>query len=136
MLRFYGVMKVGFGGVVRDEDGDVVVASCEWEQGNFEVDVAEAMAARHALSIAMEAGFSRIILETDCAKLANHLSKKKRELSCFGNVVHDILMLASGCSAFSVSHVGREGNQVAHHLAQGSLQYSAMRVWLELGRNT
>ena len=123
--------KVGLGGVVRDEIGEVVAATCVGEKGCFEVDAVEAMAARHAVFIALEAGFSNIILETDCLKLATHLSKKQRELSSFGNIVNDILLLVSSCNAFSVSHVGREGNWVAHHLAHGSLNYGGMRVWLE-----
>lgn len=70
--------NVRLGGVMRDDVRDVVAASCVWEQGNFAVDVAEAMAERHALSIAMEAGFSSVIVETDFFK-ACHTSFEEEE---------------------------------------------------------
>ncbi|KAL2906176.1 3-deoxy-manno-octulosonate cytidylyltransferase [Bienertia sinuspersici] len=85
---------------------------CNTITGKFEVDIMEAIAARHALSIAIEAGFRRVILETDNIKLAHHLSKKKMDLTAFGNMVEDILRLASQCQF--------GGNNVAHKLAKYS----------------
>lgn len=99
--------KVGLGGVVRDAKGDVVAATCVWVNGGFEVDVVKAMAARHALSIAIEVGFINVILQTDCLKLVMHLVKKKRELLGFGNVVSDILNLATSCNSIFFSAMWR-----------------------------
>ncbi|KAL2926896.1 Ephrin receptor 1 [Bienertia sinuspersici] len=63
---------VGFGAVVRDYDGDVVVAACKKKEGEYAVDVAEAMAMRFGLQIAIEAGFHKFILEVDNLKLFHH----------------------------------------------------------------
>ncbi|XP_021761367.1 uncharacterized protein LOC110726204 [Chenopodium quinoa] len=62
---------VGLGGVMRDHTGDVMVATCVKQKGCGNVDVAEASAARHAVSIAIEAGLDKIELETDSMNLFN-----------------------------------------------------------------
>ena len=49
--------STGLGGVVWNSVGDVMVASAWHVKGNFDADVSEAMAARHGLTIAVEAGF-------------------------------------------------------------------------------
>lgn len=43
----------------------------------------------------------------------------------------DILRLGSSCISLSFNHVRREGNRVAHKLANLSKEYSEMRVWIE-----
>ncbi|KAL2923399.1 ATP-dependent RNA helicase RhlB [Bienertia sinuspersici] len=62
--------KFGCAAVTRDHVGDVLVVSCEVTNGRIEVDVAEAVAARHGLHIAIEAGLNNLVLETDCMKLS------------------------------------------------------------------
>lgn len=108
--------SIGLGAIMRDNIGDVMVATCDFEEGCFEVDIAEAMATRHGLRIALEAGLSKIILETDCMKLFYALQKGKGDNSMFGCVVKDILTLASLCTSISYSHAKRNGNLAAHKL--------------------
>ncbi|XP_021768618.1 uncharacterized protein LOC110732940 [Chenopodium quinoa] len=122
---------VGFGGVMGDHMGDVVVAMCMKMEGRFEVDVIEAMAMRHALQVTMESGFSSVCLETDCFKLYSHLSKATVTTNAFGRIVNDILMLARSCQACSFSFVKRSGNKVAHSLAKLCTTYFDFTVWLE-----
>ncbi|XP_021770747.1 uncharacterized protein LOC110734931 [Chenopodium quinoa] len=93
--------KVGLGGLMRDNVGDVVAATCLRMEGKYDVDVVEAMALRHALVIAMEAGFVKVCLETDNLKL------------------HHMIIVC------------RSGNRVAHNLAKLSINCSSLRVWLE-----
>ncbi|XP_021725055.1 uncharacterized protein LOC110692356 [Chenopodium quinoa] len=57
--------RMGIGGILRDEEGDVVVTYCSTMYGNFDVAVGEAVAMRSSLITAMEAGFRNLILETD-----------------------------------------------------------------------
>lgn len=65
--------SMGFGAVVRDYVGDVMLSTC-WKVGGVErVDVAEAMAARHALGVAFDAGLRTVILETDSISILYEL---------------------------------------------------------------
>lgn len=125
--------KVGFGSIMRDEDGDIIMATSNIQEGVFEVDEAEALAARHAVILAMESGMRNFELESDCLKLISHLKKGTKENSSFGNIVFDILELNKRGSNISFSHVCRKGNQVAHNLAHNSRKYGELRVWLEEG---
>ena len=123
--------KVGLGGVMRDHVGEVVAATCMVTNGSMEVEVAEALAARHAVHIAIDSGLTNIILESDNMKLIKHLKASIWENTSFGNVVADILWLGSLCNSIRYNHVRRKGNYVAHCLAKASKEYGSMRVWLE-----
>ncbi|XP_048493657.1 uncharacterized protein LOC125494128 [Beta vulgaris subsp. vulgaris] len=123
--------SIGLGGVARDNEGDVVMATCRKWRGNFDVEVAEAIGMRHALKIAREAGFKVLILETDNFQLYHQLTSRKAPSSSFGNVVNDILVMSRACDSVSFSFVKREGNRVAHNLAKGSENVVEELVWLE-----
>lgn len=116
---------------MRDHEGDVLMASCLTMEGISDVDVAEALGARHGILTAMEADLRNIILKVDCLKLFTHLRDDKREASPFGMIVQDNLVIAAECSCFSFSHVRRSGNVVAHSLAKLSFSMDGLRVWLE-----
>ncbi|XP_021744937.1 uncharacterized protein LOC110710901 [Chenopodium quinoa] len=122
---------VGFGGVMRDNVGDVVASTCFKLEGKFEVDVVEALAMRHALNIAIESGFRSVCLETDCLKLHNHLVKCMTPSTAFGMIVKDILQLALACHHVSFSFVRRSDNRVAHELAKLCISFNELRVWME-----
>lgn len=122
---------VGLGGVVRDSVGEVVVSTCERVEGAMDVALAEALAVRHGLQIAIEAGFSSLVLEMDNFTVYSKLQRRKQEASTLGSILHDIHRLANQCFNVSFSFVKREGNGVAHALAKLSCKFEGLRVWLE-----
>lgn len=123
--------KVGLGGVMRDDVGDVIAAVCEEVRGRMEVSEAEAMAARLALSIAIDVGLRDIILESDCLKLITQLKNGKEDQTSFGFITRDIQELAKSCRSISFEFVRREGNKVAHKMAHISCKFGELRVWME-----
>lgn len=96
-------------------------------EAELEVDIAEALAARHGLVTALESGLQDIILELDNMKLFNHL-KNLREASYSGSTVSDIRKLAVNFRSNSLSYVEKEGNSIACNLARLSLNYENMNV--------
>ena len=108
-----------------------MLATCDVYEGGCDTDIAEALAARHAVKVAVEAGLRNVVLESDCLKLISHLSKGVTENNGFDFVVKDILFLGSLCVSLSFNHVRRDGNRVAHKLAQMSKEFREMRVWIE-----
>uniref|UniRef100_A0A803LHY9 RNase H type-1 domain-containing protein n=1 Tax=Chenopodium quinoa TaxID=63459 RepID=A0A803LHY9_CHEQI len=64
-----------FGGVIRD----VMASTCLSVRGSDSVDIAKALAARHTLQIAIEAGLTQLILKTDCSFEAFSSSKEQEE---------------------------------------------------------
>uniref|UniRef100_A0A803MB59 RNase H type-1 domain-containing protein n=1 Tax=Chenopodium quinoa TaxID=63459 RepID=A0A803MB59_CHEQI len=126
-----GNNTVGLGGIMRDKVGDVVASTCLCLRGKYDVDVAEALALRHALNISLDLGFRKVCLETDCLKLHSHLSKGNAPSTVIGMVVNDIIQLARGCHSCSFSFVKRSGNCVAHELAKLSSSFVELRVLME-----
>lgn len=66
MQRCLGMRRWAVGGVMRDDVGDVLVATCCCWDGGLKVVEAEVMVARHANKIAIEAGLSYLVLRSDC----------------------------------------------------------------------
>uniref|UniRef100_A0A803N3K5 RNase H type-1 domain-containing protein n=1 Tax=Chenopodium quinoa TaxID=63459 RepID=A0A803N3K5_CHEQI len=85
--------SIGIGGVMRDHIGDIMAATCCNMLGSFKIDVAEALAVRHTLLIALEAGLNNVVLEVDNIKLFNYLSKGTSDFSNFGLIIKDIFIL-------------------------------------------
>lgn len=115
-------------GIVRDSIRDVVVATCTQVSGSYMVEVAKAMALRQTLKIALEAAFSRFVVEMDNIKLYSHLNKGKTEPFEFGSILEDIYSLALICNVISFSFVRRQGNNVANCLAKPSCSFNGVRV--------
>lgn len=82
--------SVGCGEIMRDSKGAVLGATCVSVEGRYDIDVAEAFAARHAMKISLEAGLNRLILESDYLKLISYLKRGVIESSSFGFLVADI----------------------------------------------
>ena len=81
-------------------------------------DEAKLLACRRAIEFAMDAGFSRMIIEGDNINVIHAISSSVENTSLFGNVVDDIHHLMWGLQWFSVCCIRRGGNRVAHALAQ------------------
>ncbi|XP_021744201.1 uncharacterized protein LOC110710236 [Chenopodium quinoa] len=122
---------VGLGGVIRDAEGDVVASTFLPFHGNFDVDIAEALTMRHALSIAIDSGFRNVCMETDSLKLHNHLIKRCSPATAFGSIINDILQLSSSCLSCYFSFVKRNCNRVAHALAKLCSSFDSFRVWVK-----
>lgn len=50
---------------------------------------------RAALKTSIEAGFRKLVLETDNIKVHSYLRKGTAETSIFGSIIKDVLVLAS-----------------------------------------
>ena len=53
------------------------------------------------------------------------------ENSCRGHIIKDILSQSNSFLSISFAHVDRQGNDVAHALAQRARQYFSSQIWLE-----
>ena len=91
----------------------------------------EALAARRALILAQETGFTQVVLEGDSQVLINALKTGSHTLAHFGHIVQDIRYLASSFSDVRYSHVRRQCNIVAHSLARRAILSSSLQVWME-----
>ncbi|KAK4390205.1 hypothetical protein Sango_2083800 [Sesamum angolense] len=113
-------MELGAGVVARDKDGDCVA----WLSRRFDrmgnAEIAEALAAREAIHLAVQRGWRSIIIEGDCATLIHKLQASEPDFSVTGPIVVDIQAVASNFRFCSFEFVSRSCNAVAHCLAQSA----------------
>ncbi|KAL0006476.1 hypothetical protein SO802_014037 [Lithocarpus litseifolius] len=121
----------GFGVVVRNDKGEVLAALAA--RGTFVQDSeeAEVLACRRAVEFAIEAGFMEIILEGDNINVMKAIMDPGTNCSRLGYVYDDIRCVGRSFRAFSVSHVRRTANFVAHSLAKFAKHIIGERIWME-----
>ncbi|KAL0712642.1 hypothetical protein Bca4012_019620 [Brassica carinata] len=85
--------------------------------------MAEAMAIRSALLHALEAGFSKICIKSDCQALVATITSNRHPADLYG-ISRDIEYLSSCFLSISFSFISRNLNSLADLLAK-SVLYSA-----------
>ena len=123
--------KVGLGVVIRNGEGQVLVAMSEQIIKPPSVEILELLAARHAVSFAAESGHEQVVCEGDSESVVNSLRGPGIENSWGGNLIRDIKSQSNSFLSISFAHVGRQGNAVAHALAQQARQSFLPQIWLE-----
>ncbi|KAK6116069.1 hypothetical protein DH2020_008338 [Rehmannia glutinosa] len=110
----------GTGAIIRDNSGKALTAAHRLRSEELEVDVAEAFACLDGLLLAKDAGYSKVILETDNTTIYFKLKKMDRDFSYLGGIISDILDLFCSFEMVIPSCVKRSGNFAAHHLARNA----------------
>ena len=70
-------------------------------------------------------------MEGDSLLVMSALNLKNPGLAPFGLMIQDSLILSSAFSKLPYSHTKREGNTVAHNLAQLAVNFSNCVIWME-----
>ncbi|KAG8375068.1 hypothetical protein BUALT_Bualt10G0061800 [Buddleja alternifolia] len=83
-----------------------------------DLEHAEALAAREAVEMAIRRGWRNIIHKGDCASILAKISSPYANSYFISVIASDIKSCTSFCYSFSVFHVRRSGNRVAHSLAR------------------
>ena len=88
----------------------------------------EFLAFESGILLAEELKISNIIIESDV--LAVIQSVEKGEIGgCLGHLVHGIILSLKDFISWSLNHVKRNYNRVAHELAQEAKRREESRVW-------
>ncbi|KAL2896214.1 hypothetical protein RDABS01_037998 [Bienertia sinuspersici] len=109
---------VGFGVVARTHEGKVVFAATRRNKARWTPEVAEAKALVYAVKLGRHFGITKAMVESDCLTIISRLSKGATHLTELDTVLGDALQLSSSFACMTWSHINREGNHVAHHLAR------------------
>jgi ribonuclease HI len=105
---------MGWGAVCRDHAGTLLFACNENIPGITSPELAEAIAARKALSITKDKGFRKIILLSDCLSLIQRIPSPEKNRSSVGTVVSDIKSLATDFLLLLLGML--VGNQMSQHI--------------------
>ncbi|XP_050242299.1 uncharacterized protein LOC126691287 [Quercus robur] len=108
----------GFSAVIQNEQGEVMAALSTIGPTVTCSEEAETMACRKTLEFAVDAGFSKLVVEGDNANVMRAVSSSTPNMSMLGNVIDDIQFLLCGLRRASTSRIKRGGNRVAYVLAR------------------
>ncbi|KAK9009137.1 hypothetical protein V6N11_080606 [Hibiscus sabdariffa] len=113
----------GIGVVARYSTGSILGGLAQHSFRLVSSDYTEATAILAGLQLACDRGWDRIVLETDCASVANILNNDHGlDLCSLAPMLSPIRSLLSAYPLFHVRYVSRDVNIVAHTLATWALQ--------------
>lgn len=120
---------MGIGIVVRDHSGFVIAAQGKRTTG-LPVH-AEAMGALVAAELSRDLGLPDVIMEGDSLQVVQSLRNMSPNWSSYGKIIEDARGILYTRRSWMVSHVKREANSAAPHLAKNAFTMSLDRVWME-----
>jgi ribonuclease HI len=123
---FSSFRRMGIGIVIRNHNGECLVACSELREEVTAPEMAEALAVRRAMSLADEEGFRKLLVVSDCLSVIHRINSVMPDRSPVGVVIQDIKALANNFSDISFSHVYRQGNEAAHILARSAERFSSI----------
>ena len=121
----------GHGAMIRNEKGEIMGAIVVRGGAVWDSEEVELMACRKALRFAIDAGFTKIILEGDNAMVMKVISQAQPDLSRLGLIYEDIWCLVAGFRTITYNCVRHSANSVAHALARFVRLLDNKIVWLE-----
>ncbi|KAK1265511.1 hypothetical protein QJS04_geneDACA011193 [Acorus gramineus] len=108
--------RAGLGFIIRDEDSDFV-AGAAFRVKLDDISILELMAAAKGLKRAVELGFQRVWLESDCQTVVAWIQGQGKPSLTAILILNRIDVYVSKLKDFSISHIHREGNEPADFLA-------------------
>lgn len=110
--------SAGLGLVARDHNGNIVAWLSQNSSAFGASEVAETVAVVEGLKLALEFGWSNILIEGDNITVMKSFQNSEDCLSSAGVYVQEGLMLLDSFSYVDFLHIRREGNVIAHGLAK------------------
>ncbi|XP_019190793.1 PREDICTED: uncharacterized protein LOC109185268 [Ipomoea nil] len=112
--------RMGYGWILRDEEGVVMGAATTMIEGIYSVKEAEAIGAPEALSWIKRGGWPRVVLETDAQMVTNAVSAGQN-YTPFGAIIDEIRKHLMQLPLTHFVFVKRDANVLAHFLAKYAL---------------
>lgn len=106
----------------------ITAAWCKYLQGLYSVTTTEALAIKCGVLLARDMELSHIIIESDALVAIQGILAAKA-VGSLGHVYQGILSILSSFDSWSVKHVKRDYNRVAHELAQFARKNETSQVW-------
>ncbi|XP_017187335.2 uncharacterized protein [Malus domestica] len=123
-------LAAGFSAIIRDGNGLFIAAGI----GSFE-DIAsplisKAMAMRAGLLWAIDRGYQSLIIETYSLQIVEALRDPILNLSPIEQVLKDCKVLLNTITEANITHIRRNANAAAHHLAKVGLSLMQSYEWI------
>ncbi|RWW57002.1 hypothetical protein BHE74_00036244, partial [Ensete ventricosum] len=121
--------NASIGGVCRDHEGLFMLGYAECI-GRATSSVAELAACKRGLELALQNGWHSLWVEGDAKMVVDVFTnevrlKSKEDLK----IAREIRVLIPQLNDFTVSHIYRQGNRVAHNFAKLGYRYQKPQIW-------
>lgn len=110
--------RTGQGIIVRNWKGQLLKAKGIVTQGKGSASEVEARAVKNALLMATQAGWTKIIVHTDCKSVVEQITKCKEYDYTTATILEDAQELSLAFERCSFVFIPRTENQISHELAQ------------------
>ena len=121
---------IGLGAVVKNNKGEIMIASAKGEIALDNVALAEALAIQEGIMIAKSVGLWPLKIEADTLTIVNLLRRKFCFDTEIGLIVQHIRILFPEIDK-NISHISRLGNCTGHCLAKWASSSDCLLVWVE-----
>ena len=95
------------------------------------METIELLSARWAVLLVQELGFADSIFKGNLEKVIKALRNNEWLNSSIGYLIQDTLSFVNSLQSWSFSHIGGQGNDVAHALARRVRLSFPFQVWME-----
>ena len=116
---------------MRNDKGEAMAALSTRGPLVQDSEEAEVLACQRVMEFAVEAGFTKLVLEGDNSIVMKSINSPQPNMSHLGHVYEDIKGIAASLRRLEVSFVKHSANVVAHALAKYARQIDEEVVWLE-----
>ena len=123
--------EAGVGVVIRNKRGEVMASLSEKIVMPASVEVLEMLAARRAAIFVSELGFKNAWFEGDAEGVVRSLRDGDSSNAFVGHLVKDFISIGGLFQTYSISHIRRQGNSVAHALAREVRMSFPLLIWIE-----
>nr|XP_023928792.1 uncharacterized protein LOC112040090 [Quercus suber] len=105
VFEHLGLARLGV--IFRDYGGNIIAAFSQKIKLPQKIELAEALAARRAVTLVVELSIHKVMVEGDCMRVVQALKDHGRCLAMFGHVIEETRRLDSRLEKCSFHHVKR-----------------------------
>ncbi|XP_075477428.1 uncharacterized protein LOC142518525 [Primulina tabacum] len=124
-----GYPSCAVGGVIRDHEGQPILAFGELIDKAQSVTMAELLAIQVGLKVARQHNIQIHQITSDSLLAVQAVTRPEEDLSYVGSIVADISILMEALESPHLFHVRRSANRVAHSVAAFAFSSSSHFVW-------
>uniref|UniRef100_A0A803Q5W8 Reverse transcriptase n=1 Tax=Cannabis sativa TaxID=3483 RepID=A0A803Q5W8_CANSA len=122
--------KIGLGVVIRTYSGEVLAAKTQYHSGIFTVELAEALALRMGMLLAVQVPAIPYIIQANCTRMVNYIKADFQAKTDWGTLLEEVRDSPDFKHCFAVTHISRKNNLVAHSLAKLAISSNCNKLWL------
>jgi len=121
---------MGVGIVSRDSNGKVIASKCSYHRYISDPLVAEALGAKLCVEFGIFLGIKSVVIEGDAVGVVNALNRSVVDEGIITNLITETRLKLGNYDRWSIKHVRRDGNKIAHSLAKLAISHFQNQVWL------